>query len=74
MSDFLETHLQEPEIIFWFTSDAFCKRLVSAYQDSYVKFYKDIYEQMWYQKWTTYRISGGVTHEYLKHLYRQTPL
>ncbi len=23
---------------FWFTSDAFCKRPVSSYQDSYVKF------------------------------------
>jgi hypothetical protein len=30
-------HLQEPEF-FWFTSDAFLKRHVLSFQDSYVKF------------------------------------
>ncbi len=34
---------------FWFTSDAFWKRPVSSYQDSYVKFYEDIYKQRWYR-------------------------
>jgi hypothetical protein len=43
--DFLQMHLQEPEILFCFTSDAFCKRPVSSYRDSYVYFYKEIYKQ-----------------------------
>jgi hypothetical protein len=74
-SDFLQTHLQEPEILFcWFTSEAFCKRPFLSYHDSYVKFYEEIYERRWYRKRTTYCVSGGVTHEYLKRLYRQTPL
>jgi hypothetical protein len=62
------------EFFFWFMSDAFCKRPISSYQDSYVNFYKEIYKQRWYRKRTTYCISGGVTHEYLKRLYRQTPI
>jgi hypothetical protein len=53
-------HLQEPEFLFWFTSDTFCKRAVSSYQNSYVNFYEEVYEQRWYQKRTTYRVSGGV--------------
>ncbi len=35
--NFLQTHLQEPEI-FWFVSDAFLKRHILSFQDSYVKF------------------------------------
>ncbi len=62
------------KFFFWFMSDAFWKRPVSSYQDSYMNFYEEIYKQRWYRKWTTYRVSGGVTHEYLKRLYRQTPL
>jgi hypothetical protein len=46
---------------FWFTSDAFRKRLVLSYQDSYVNFYKGVYEQRWCWKRTTYHVSGGVT-------------
>jgi hypothetical protein len=37
MRDFLQTHLQEPDF-FWFTSDAFLKRPILSFQDSYVKF------------------------------------
>jgi hypothetical protein len=59
--NFLQTHLQEPEFFFLFTSDAFCKRPVSSYQDSYVNFYEEVYKQRWYQKRTTYCVSGGVT-------------
>jgi hypothetical protein len=61
MRDFIQTHLQEPEFFFWFTSDAFRKRPVSSYQDSYINFYKEIYERRWYRKRTTYCVSGGVT-------------
>jgi hypothetical protein len=61
MRNFLQTHLQEPEFFFWFTSDVFCKNPISSYQDSYVNFYKEIYKQRWYRKRTTYPISGGVT-------------
>ncbi len=42
--DFLQTHLQEPKFFFWLTSDAFWKRPLSSYQDSYMNFYKEIYE------------------------------
>ncbi len=59
---------------FLFTSDVFWKRPVLSYQDSYVNFYEEVYEQKWYQKRTTYRVSWGVTQEYLKRLYKQTPL
>ncbi len=62
------------KFFFWFMSDAFWKRPILSYQDSYVNFYKEIYEQRWYRKWTTYRVSGGITQEYLKRLYKQTPL
>ncbi len=72
--DFLQMNYKSQKFFFWFTSDAFHKRPVSSYQDSYVKFYKEIYKQKWYWKQTTLRVSGGVTHEYLKCLYRQTPL
>ncbi len=46
---------------FLFTSDVFCNRPVLSYRDSYVNFYEEVYEQRWYQKRTTYCISGGVT-------------
>ncbi len=62
------------KFFFLFTSDTFRKRPVLSYQDSYMNFYKEIYEQRWYRKRTTYRISGGVPQEYLKRLYKQTPL
>jgi hypothetical protein len=39
-----------------------------------VNFYEEVYEQRWYRKRTNYRVSGGVTQEYLKRLYKQTPL
>ena len=58
--DFLQTHLHEPDFFFGFTSDAFRKRPVSSYQDSYVNFYEEIYERRWYRKWTTYCVSGEV--------------
>ncbi len=59
---------------FLFTSDVFCKRPISSYWDSYVNFYKEVYKQRWYWKRTTYRVSGGVPQEYLKRLFKQTPL
>jgi hypothetical protein len=62
------------KFFFWFTSDVFRKRPVLSYRDSYVNFYRETYERRWYRKWTTYRISGGVSQEYLKRLYKQTPL
>ncbi len=62
------------KFFFWFTSDAFRKRPILSYQDSYVNSYEEIYERRWYQKRTTYCIYWGVTQEYLKRLYRQTPL
>ncbi len=37
MGGFLQTHLQEPDFFFWFTSEAFLKRPVLSYWDSYVK-------------------------------------
>ncbi len=62
------------KFFFWFTSDAFCKRPMSSYRDSHMNFFKEIFKQRWYRKRTTYCVSGGVTQEYLKCLYRQTPL
>ncbi len=62
------------KFFFWFTSDAFWKRPISSYQDSYVNFYEEIYERRWYRKRTTYPVSGGVMQEYLKRLYKQTAL
>jgi hypothetical protein len=60
--------------IFFFDSRVtrFLRRPVSVYQDSYVNFYVDVYMQRWYQKRTTYHVSGGVTQEYLKRLVKQT--
>ncbi len=52
----------------------FCKRPVSANQDSYITFYEEVYEQRWYRKRTTYHVSEGVPQEYLKRLHKQTPL
>jgi hypothetical protein len=52
----------------------FHKRPISAYWDSYLNFYKEVYEQRWYRKRTTYHVSSGVLQEYLKQLYTQTPL
>jgi hypothetical protein len=51
----------------------FCERSVSVYQDSYVNFYVEVYERRLYRERTTYRVLGGVTQEYLKHLTKQTP-
>ncbi len=59
----------------WFTSDAFCTRHILSYQDSYVKFYEEIYKQRWCQKPTTYRVSWGVPRRVLfKCCCKQTPL
>jgi hypothetical protein len=61
-SDYLWTHLQEPEfLLFWFTSDAVLRETRFNQQDSYVIFFVDVYVQRWYRKQTTYRVSGGVT-------------
>ncbi len=46
--------------VFWFTSDAFRKRPVLSYWDSYVNFYEEVYEQRWYQKRTPHCITWGV--------------
>jgi hypothetical protein len=45
-SNFLQTHLTRArDSFFLFMSNAFLKRPVSSYQDSYVYFYKEIYKQ-----------------------------
>ncbi len=60
MRGFLQTHLQEPEFFFWFTSDVFCKRPVSSYQDSYMKFLQGDLRVKVVQKRTTYCVTLGV--------------
>jgi hypothetical protein len=73
MTSYRRTYKSQ-KFLFWFTSDVFWKRPVSSYQDSYINFYKEIYKRRWYQKRTTYCLSGGVLQEYLKRLYKQTLL
>ncbi len=58
--DFLQTHLQEPEFIFWLTSDAFCKRPVLSYQGSYVKFWRGDLRAKVVPKQATYWVTWGV--------------
>ncbi len=57
--NFLRTHLQEPDF-FWFTSDAFLKRHVLSFWDSYVKFLQGDLRAKVVPERTTYRIIWGV--------------
>ncbi len=48
------------QIFIWFTSDAFCKRHVLSFQDSYVKFLQgDLWAKVVPER-TTYRVTWGV--------------
>ncbi len=52
--------LQEPEFFFWFTSNAFLKRPVLSFWDSYVKFLPGGLRAKVVPERTTYRITWGV--------------
>ncbi len=52
-------HLQEPEF-FWFTSDAFLKRHISSFWDSYMKFLPGGPQVKVVPERTTYLITCGV--------------
>jgi hypothetical protein len=54
--DFLQTHLQEPEIV-WFTSNVFPKRHVLSFQDSYVIFLQGHLRAKVVMERTAYRIT-----------------
>ncbi len=57
--NFLQMHLQEPDF-FWFTSDAFLKRHVLLFQDSYVKFLRGDLQAKVVPDRTTYCVTWGV--------------
>ncbi len=54
------------KISFWFTSDAFLKRHVSSFQDSYIHFYKEFYKQKWYQNGLLIALLEESRKEYLQ--------
>jgi hypothetical protein len=62
------------QIFFWFTSDAFWKRHISSFQDSYVNVYEEIYEQRWYWNRLPVAFLEESHEEFFKRLCKQTPL
>ncbi len=57
--NFLQMHLQEPDF-FWFTSDAFLKRHISSFWDSYMKFPREDLQAKVVPERTTYCVTWGV--------------
>ncbi len=60
MHNFLQTHLQEPVFLGGFTSDAFLKRPVLSYWDSYEKFLQGDLQAKVVPERTTYPVTWGV--------------
>jgi hypothetical protein len=53
-------HTYKSQIFFWFTSDAFLKRHVLSFWDSYVKFLRGDLRAKVVPERTTYRVTWGV--------------
>jgi hypothetical protein len=55
-------------------SEAFWKRHVSSFQDSYVNVYEEIYEQRWYRNGLAIAFLEESRKKLFKYLYKQTLL
>ncbi len=72
--NFQQMHLQEPEYFFGSRVKRFVRDPSRHIETPMWNFYKEIYKQRWYQNWLLIALPEESREEYLKHLYKQTPL
>jgi hypothetical protein len=74
MRNFLQTHLQEPELFFGSWVTHFVRDPSRHIETPTWNFYEEIYEWRWYQNGLRIALPEESREEYLKRLYKQTPL
>ncbi len=72
--DFLQTHLQEPEYFFGSRVTRFARDPSCHIKTPTWNFYKEIYKQRWTQNGLLIALPEESCEEYLKRLWKQTPL